>query len=54
MVNRPWAYSDPATIISDTSCLVMVTDASDTAVAVSLFRVLKGDASTVTKADLLD
>ena len=44
MVNRPWAYCDPATIISDTSCLVMVTDASDTAVAVSLFRVLKGDA----------
>ena len=54
MVNRPWAYCDPATIISDTSCLVMVTDASDTAVAVSLFRVLKADASTVSKADLLD
>ena len=48
MVNRPWVYSDPATIISDDSCLVMVTDASDTAVAVSLFRVLKADASTVT------
>ena len=40
LVNRPWAYSDPATIISDSSCLVMVADASDTAVAVSLFRVV--------------
>ena len=54
MVNRPWAYCDHATLISDTSCLVMVTDASDTAVAVSLFRVLGADASTVTKAGLLD
>ena len=32
----------------------MTTDASDTAVAVSLFRVLKPDAATVTKDDLLD
>ena len=54
LANRPWAYSDPATIISDGSCLVMVTDASDTAVAVSLFRVQKPDASTVSKDDLLD
>ena len=52
--NSPWAYCDPASIISDASCLVMVTDASDTAVAVSLFRVKVSDASTVTKADLLD
>ena len=56
MVNQlqPWAYSDPVTIISDNSCLVMVADASDTVVAVSLFRVIKDDASTVAKADLLD
>ena len=32
----------------------MVTDASDTAVAVSLFRVKMSDVSTVTKTDLLD
>ena len=32
----------------------MTTDASDTAVAVSIFRVLKDDAATVTKDDLLD
>ena len=54
MKNRPWAYADPRTLISDNSCLVMTTDASDTAVAVSLFRVLKPDAATVTKDDLLD
>ena len=52
--NTPRLALDPATIVSATSCLVQVTDASDTGVAVSLFRVNKADASTVTKADLLD
>ena len=52
--SSPLAYCDPASIISDVSCLVMVTDASGTAVAVSLFRVKMSDASTVTKAGLLD
>ena len=32
----------------------MTSDASDTAVAVSLFCVKRSDASTVTKEDLLD
>ena len=54
MKNRPWAYADPCSLISDNSCLVMTSDASGTAVAVSLFRVLKPDATTVTKDDLLD
>ena len=54
MANRPWAYCDPKSIISDDSCLIMTTDASDTAVAVSLFRVKKSDAKAVTKSDLLN
>ena len=54
LVNRPWARSGPAAIISDASCLVMATDASDTAVAVPLFRVQKPDAPTVSKDDRLD
>ena len=41
-------------MISDESCLIMTTDASDTAVAVSLFRVKVADAKSVTKADLLN
>ena len=54
MKNLPWAYCDPASIISDDSCLIMTTDASDTAVAASLFRVKIGDAKAVSKSDLLD
>lgn len=54
MKNRPWAYCDPHTIIDDDHCLMMTTDASDTAVAVSLFRVNRSDAANVSKADLLD
>ena len=49
-----WDIGHVATIISDHSCLVMISDASETAVAVSLFCVLKADASTGTKADLPD
>jgi len=52
MSKNPWAYCDPRSIISDESCVVMTTDASDTAVAVTLFRVKKSDASLVTKDDL--
>ena len=54
MTNQPRAYCDPTTVVSDDSCLIMTTDASDTAVAVSLFRVKAADAKTVVKADLLD
>ena len=46
------AYLDPRSIISKDSCLIMTSDASDTAVAVSLFRVLKPDATMVTPEDL--
>ena len=52
--NQPWAYFDPRSLVSKGSCLVMTTDSSDTVVAVSLFRVLNDNASTVTKDDLLD
>ena len=52
--NTPRLALDPATIVSENSCLIQVTDASDTGVAVSLFRVHIADASTVTKDDLLD
>ena len=54
MHGRAYADIDPRSLLSDNSCLVMTSDASDTAVAVSLFRVLKPDAATVTKDDLLD
>ena len=54
MRKRAWAYLDPNSIIDDESCLVMVTDASDTAVAVTLFRVKRADAAQVTKTDLQD
>ena len=52
--NLPRAALDPATLLSPDTCLVQVTDASDTGVAVSLFRVHRSDASTVTKEDLLN
>ena len=51
---QPWAYSDPRKIISENSCLIMTTDASDSAVAATLFRVSKPDAASVTKEDLLN
>ena len=54
MKQRDWAYLDPKTNISDEKCLVMTTNASDTAVAVTLFRVKLPDASTVTKEDLVN
>ena len=52
--NIPRLALDPATMVSNESCLIQVSDASDTGVAVSLFRVLIADASTVTKEHLLD
>ena len=54
MKKRPWAYCDPRSIIDDNHCLVMTTDASDTAVAVTLFRVNKPNAADITKDDLTD
>ena len=52
--NTPRAALDPSTLLDADHCLVQVTDASDTGVAVALFRVRRPDASTVTKADLED
>ena len=52
--NLPRAALDPATLVDADHCLVQVTDASDTGVAVALFRVNRADASMVTKADLQD
>ena len=52
--NIPRAALDPATLVDDNHCLVQVTDASDTGVAVALFRVRRPDASMVTKTDLED
>ena len=52
--NTPRAALDPSTLVDADHCLVQVTDASDTGVAVALFRVRRPDASTVTKADLED
>lgn len=54
MKKREWAYLDPRTILNDDTCLVMTTDASDSAIAITLFRVKKANAATVTKEDLLD
>ena len=52
--NHECAYLDPQSIITDDSCLVMTTDASDFAVAVSLFRVKMGDTTQVTVEHLKD
>ena len=52
--NIPRAALDPATLVDDDHCLVQVTDASDTGVAVALFRVHRSDASLVTTADMHD
>ena len=54
ITNQPRRLCDPATLLSPTSCLTMVTDASDTGIAVSLFVVNVADASMVTKAHLQD
>lgn len=53
MNKLPCAMCEPRSVISDESCMVMTTDASDTAAAVSLFRVKKPDADTVITEGLL-
>ena len=52
--NRPRAYMRPSDLVGPDTCLVSMTDASDTAVCLSLFLVRKADAKLVTKDDLQD
>ena len=52
ITNRPYRYLKPETMIDDDHCLVIVTDASDDAIGMTLVRVNKPCASQVTEEDL--
>ena len=52
--NLSRACMRPSDLIGPDRCFIAMTDASDTAVAVSLFMVLRSDAVIVTEADLKD
>ena len=50
--NLPRAFMRPSDLIGPDVCFIAMTDASDTAVAISLFLVFVADAAQVTEADL--
>ena len=52
MAKMPRAHCDPATLISDESCLIIMSDASDDGIGSGLWRVNKTDAREVTIEDL--
>ena len=54
MTALPKAHTRPEDLITDDSCLVIMSDACDEGVGAGLWRVMKPDASTVTIEDLKD
>ena len=54
ITNQPLASWSPASLLTEHTCLVAMTDASDDAIAISLFVVKMADARQVTKEHLKD
>ena len=54
IANQPLAHWSPHSILTALTCLIAMTDASDDAVAISLFVVKQSDARNVTKEHLKD
>ena len=52
--NSAWAYMRPEDLLGPNKCIVTMTDASDSAVCISVFVVNKANAKDVTSADLRD